>query len=83
MFFLLIQSLQTFWAERELILRILIFWICVGSQLCGFPGSQITIFSDVQALPPEPEPEPEDELSDPNLTRAQGSNTSQGALAAT
>ena len=35
-FFLLIQSLPTFWATRILILRICIFWIFVGSQISRF-----------------------------------------------
>ena len=44
-FFLLIQTLPTFWAERILILRILIFWICLDSkfpdfQVPRFPGPQ-------------------------------------------
>ena len=34
-FFLLIQTLPTFWAERILILRIFIFLIFVGSQISG------------------------------------------------
>ena len=34
-FFLLIQTLPTFWAERILILRIFIFWIFLGSQIFG------------------------------------------------
>ena len=34
-FFLLIQTFPTFWAEWILILRILIFWIFLGSQISG------------------------------------------------
>ena len=76
-FFLLIQTLPTFWAERIWILRIFIFliswtpkfWISrpPDLQISGFPGpqiSQISRFPDFQT-PPPPAP---DELSDPNLT---------------
>ena len=52
-FFLLIQTLPTFWAERIWILRIFffIFWT-----------------PNFQTPTPLPPPPPPDELSDPNLT---------------
>ena len=70
-FFLLIQTLPTFWAEWIWIVRILIFWI-VGPQISGFPGPQISKFPDFQVprfsdFPPPLTPPP-DELSDPDLT---------------
>ena len=43
-FFLLIQTLPTFWAERICILR---FVFCFfGSQISGIPGPQISKFPD-------------------------------------
>ena len=62
-FFLLIQTLPTFWAERILILRIFIFWIFLDPkfpdfqvpkfqisrfQNSGFPDFQISGFPDSQ-----------------------------------
>ena len=40
-FFLLIQTLPTFWSERIRIFRILFFPL-FGSQISGFPGPQIS-----------------------------------------
>ena len=78
-FFLLIQTLPTFWAERISILRVFFFfwtpnfWISrspelqisgfASPQISKFPDSQISRFPDFQTPPPAP-----DEFSDPNLT---------------
>ena len=76
-FFLLIQTLPSFGAERIWILRIFIFDLdpkfldfqvprpqsprFPGPQISKFPNSQISRFPDFQTPPP-------DEFSDPNLT---------------
>ena len=87
----IIQTLRTFWATRILILRIFFGMLRVPNsrisrfQISTFPDLQVPRFPDFQTPPAPPAPAP-DELSDPNLTlsqRTQGSNTSQGALAAT
>ena len=81
-FFLLIQTLPTFWAERIWIL--IIFLLICGPQISGFPGPQIFKFLDFQ-VPRSPESQiskfpdfqvprfqmppaaaPPDEFSDPN-----------------
>ena len=49
-FFLLIQTLPTFWAERISILRILIFGISFGFQISRFPGPQISRFPKNRSL---------------------------------
>ena len=79
--FLLIQTLPTFWAEWNWILRICIFFIfwtpdfyisrSPDFQIPGFPGprspnSQVPRFPDFQTLPPAPPPP--DELLDPSPT---------------
>ena len=46
-FFLLIQTLPTFWAERIWILRMLIFWF-FGPHISGFPGPKMSKFPDFQ-----------------------------------
>ena len=46
-FFLLIQTLPTFWAERIWILITFIF-LFFGPQISGFPGPQISKFPDFQ-----------------------------------
>ena len=82
-FFLLIQTLSTFWAERIWILRTFIFlifwnphfWISRSAYLQNsrFPGPQISKFPDFQ-VPRFPNFQTPlaaaapDELSDPNLT---------------
>ena len=45
-FFLLIQSLPTFWAERIWIFRTFIFFLFFRPQISGFPGPQISKFPD-------------------------------------
>ena len=78
-FFLLIQTLPTFWAERIWILRILIFlilwtpifWISRSPdlQISRFPGPQISKSPEFQVPRfPDFQVPPPDELSDPNLT---------------
>ena len=66
-FFLLSQTLPTFWAERIWILRILIWGICwtphFDFQVPRSPNSQISRSPDFQTPPAPP-----DEFSDPNLT---------------
>ena len=65
-FFRLIQTLPTFWAERIWILRIFVFemfWI-PNFWISRFPDLQIPRFPDFQ--PPAAAPPP-DEFSDPNL----------------
>ena len=80
-FFLLIQTLPTFWAERignSRTFIVLIFWTpnfwmsrSPDLQISEFPGPQISKFPDLQ-VPKFPDaqtpPAPPDELSDPNLT---------------
>ena len=56
-FFLLIQTLPTFWAERIWILRFVFLLICWIPNFC------ISRSPDLQTPAPAP-----DELSDPNLT---------------
>ena len=50
-FFLLIQTLPTFWAERIWILKILIL-VFFGSQIYGFPGPQISKIWPLAGLGP-------------------------------
>ena len=78
-FFLLIQTLPTFWATRILILRIFIFWIFWAPNLGPAwaqlgpglgPGLGLGLgpgLGPAWAQTP-PAPAPPDELSDPNLT---------------
>ena len=64
-FFLLIQTLPTFWAERILIWRIFIFCIFLDLKFPDFwvPDFQISSLGPGLGQTPPP-----DEFSDPNLT---------------
>ena len=74
LFFLLIQTLPTFWADWIWILRIFIFRF-FGPHISGFPGPQISRRRRRRTNFQNP--------AQPLSQRTQGSNTSQGALAAT
>ena len=70
MYFLLIRTLPTFWAEWIWILRMLHCWYVLDPTFLDFqvrrsPNSQISRFPDFQTPPAAAAP---DELSDPNLT---------------
>ena len=55
-FFILIQTLPTFWATRILILRIFIFWICLappwgGPQVGARVGPRVNAGAEIQQVP--------------------------------
>ena len=52
-FFLLIQTLPTFWAQWIWMLIIFSFYL-FGPHISGFPGPQISRFPDFQTPPPAP-----------------------------
>ena len=86
--FLLIQTLPTFLVRMDLDFEDFLFFFFLDTafldlQVHRSPNSQISRFPDFRTTPAPPDP---DEFSDPNLTlsqHTQGSNTLQGALAAT
>ena len=68
-FFLLIQTLPTFWAERIWILRTLSFFFdFLDSKFLDFHVPRFPKSGPGQAWAQTPAPPPPDEFSDPNLT---------------